>query len=292
MRVLTIICGLMLLGSRLNADGMLYMVNFGDAAFTNLPGSSSGYTDSTILTPSQTLSGQGPGNRGYTEAYAAYLSFGQLGLSVYGSDFCSANTCGVEFQPDNLLAVSSDGLTIGGVSNGTLRLQYVLEGTLTDFGGNNSNNLAAFSFQLGNNVLGSAQAAGGGGSSFGGSLTPDSSHSNTWDYFASGTVDVAISNGFASIFQELFGHANCSSGQGQSCTESVNFLNTALIGGAVVLDSNGNVVQGATITSGSGHDYTQPLTPAAVPEPASWLLLATVLAAVFAFRHRHSKVNV
>jgi hypothetical protein len=283
MRIFTITWGVILLGLRLNADPLLYMINYGNVGFTNLP-YVSGATDSTILTPSQTMIGSAGG----TGAYSAYLSFGHLGLNVSGSTPTTNN--GTAYLRNNLSAFSDDSLTIGGVSSGTLQLSYLVDGTLT-YDGSNLNNAVFAEFVLNQGALVDYAGLNASGSTVeNGSLTPDGSLANTWDYSASGTVDLAIVNGEVSLGSQLEGYVSCTSGL--SCTQSVNFLNTALLGGAVVLDSNGNVVQGATITSQSGHDYTQPLTPGPVPEPASWLLLASVLAVAFAFRHRHSRTAV
>jgi hypothetical protein len=59
-----------------------------------------------------------------------------------------------------------------------------------------------------------------------------------------------------------------------------DLLHTALIGGAVVYDTSGNIVKGATITSSSGYDYTQPLTETNTPEPATFGLIGGALIAM------------
>ena len=59
----------------------------------------------------------------------------------------------------------------------------------------------------------------------------------------------------------------------------VNFANTAMLGDAVVLDSNGNVVPGATITAQSGYVYTQALVEG-TPEPGTLGMVVVGLAAL------------
>lgn len=60
-------------------------------------------------------------------------------------------------------------------------------------------------------------------------------------------------------------------GPSTDCNANVDFSQTARITGLQVLDTNGNVVTGATITTGSGTDYNA----SAVPEPSSLLLLSS-----------------
>jgi hypothetical protein len=67
----------------------------------------------------------------------------------------------------------------------------------------------------------------------------------------------------------------CGGGRLESCTATASFGSTFQLGGAVVLDSNQHVVPGATITSQTGYDYTQPLSLASTPEPSTWFLFVT-----------------
>ena len=52
---------------------------------------------------------------------------------------------------------------------------------------------------------------------------------------------------------------------------------TALVGDAVVYDSNGSIVPGATFVSQSGYNYAQPLQDTNTPEPSTFGMIAIAL---------------
>lgn len=292
-------CGTLLLGTNLRADPIssLYMVG----TFTNMPTSSQNYTNSTVLTPSQTIAGTSEldafgDTLSYSSSYSAYLSFGHLGLDVSSSDSVNNPFIYPSAGPAaGATAISWDEVNVGGVSTGFLRLYYQVDGQLNytpDLYGS-----AEFGYLLSENNLFYADVPGRvwdtvdlTGSSApqidgNGSFAADGSYSD------SGYVDLAFSGGSVFIYQELSAQAQCYSSVSNSCSASASFMNTALVGGAVVLDASGNVVQGATITSASGHDYTQPINAGSaqgVPEPGSWCLLPLLLLAMLVLSRRRS----
>lgn len=282
-------CGTLLAGANLRADNLLYIVNEGSgpgfasaAPFTNLPLSSVSYTDPTVLTPSQTVSVATANGNTNTESYSAYLSFGHDGLDVSVAN--SSAGLAAESESNRLDLISQDTLTVGGAPSGAVvRLPYLVDGSLAISGGYylndarfeyivNGGSALLDDFNVGNN---------------------NNTYASYWNdvtgfttgpagpYFDSGYMYLPIANGLAAFTQELIGSVDCQS-FGDTCSGSVSFDHTALVGGAVVLDSSGNVVQGAIITSASGHDYTQPIdlgSTSTVPEPAVWPVLAAVLVA-------------
>ena len=113
-------------------------------------------------------------------------------------------------------------------------------------------------------------------------ITPDS---GGYIFQGQGTVLIPFN---ASNF-DLFFTLNTSAACRTACSATSDFGNTALIGGARILDSQMAVIAGASLTSDSGYGYltTQgPTVPGGdVPEPASVILTAGVLGA-FAWRYR------
>jgi hypothetical protein len=63
---------------------------------------------------------------------------------------------------------------------------------------------------------------------------------------------------------------DCGYADESTCATSVNFLDTAYVSGLNVLDSNGNMVNGVSITSASGTDYSD--INLLAPEPSTWFL--------------------
>lgn len=73
---------------------------------------------------------------------------------------------------------------------------------------------------------------------------------------------------------------------GASCSADFLFGNSVNFLGAEVLDDQGDVIDGATISSRSGFDYRTGFQPAVVPLPAGALLSLTALVALAGLRHR------
>jgi hypothetical protein len=91
--------------------------------------------------------------------------------------------------------------------------------------------------------------------------------------------------------QSLLLFYSCFAGRLETCDSTGFFENTFQLGGALILDDQGNVVSGAGITSQTGYDYTQALslTATATPEPALWVPLSLTLG-FMAFKRRHSPI--
>jgi hypothetical protein len=100
-----------------------------------------------------------------------------------------------------------------------------------------------------------------------------------------GTFMIPFTAGYVDLTQEFASNWLCEAQEGNPCSLSGDFLHTAAVGGALVLDLEGNPISGATITSESGFDYSRALA-SPVPEPASSLLFATGLIAVILRRRR------
>lgn len=273
------------------AGGQVYMTNEGGQPFTNVPTTGFTHLDSVqVLQPNQTIS-QSYSYGSYSASYAGYLSFGHLGLAMSTDVTCGAG-CGGHSQQNRFRIYSSDNLTVGGVSSGILRLQYRFDGSmqLTGSGAINTNSWVQAGFSL----AGVSAASFGNGTSvesvtIGGTLTETSP--GNWNYLAEGFANLVIASGRVLLTQELFGIANCYAGPNQSCTASLDFLNSAIVGGAVVYDSSGNVVQNATVDGQSGYDYTRAL-PSLVPEPAHYASLAIAFIGLLAAIRRRQPARI
>jgi hypothetical protein len=74
----------------------------------------------------------------------------------------------------------------------------------------------------------------------------------------------------------LESEAVCSSANGTTCQTASDFSDTAIVTGVGLMDSNGNIIPGLSITSASGTDYNDLLpTGGETPEPSSAVLLGT-----------------
>jgi hypothetical protein len=89
----------------------------------------------------------------------------------------------------------------------------------------------------------------------------------------------------------VLAHSNCSETSTSNCLARTNFGNTALIGGAQIVDGSGNVVAGASLLSASGYDYITP-PPAPVPLPGALVLLLSCLPACAALRRRQTRLRI
>jgi hypothetical protein len=164
---------------------------------------------------------------------------------------------------------TTDFITIGGMSHGTFQFSYLFDGSEACVG-----NLATCTTAGGFNLNGNG-------------LTIASVNSQgSGSPFFEATVDVPFSSGGVGIGATLTEGATCYTSYGGDCTALVNFSNTAMLGDAVVLDSNGNIVPDATITSQSGYDYTQSLVES-TPEPGTLGMIVFGLTALaFGLRRR------
>ena len=156
----------------------------------------------------------------------------------------------------------TDSIAVGGMADGTLQLSYLWSGNEA-CEGNLATCTTAASFQpVGNGVT----------------LTGVSSQVSGNVLFKT-TADVPYSDGYVGLQATFSAFAECDSSYGGDCLALSNFSETAMFGDAVVLDSSGNIVPGATVTSQSGYDYTQALVEG-TPEPGTLGMVVVGLAAL------------
>jgi hypothetical protein len=294
-----------------SADGAsLYLSGYAqtDYGTINAPGSYVA-TASTVITGSQTTPAAGAygPNRDSSSSYTAYLSLGDLGLSASVSAYNSNSPYnGTESAGANFTAGMTDALTITGISSGLLALNFSVDGTISHVGGTNTGGSDVFSAEyllatsvggVGNSVVATGTVQNGvgtpssttlNGSTMNFSFTPDPNIANLWDYVATGTALIPFTSGTVYLESYLLIGGGCNSDFGP-CSATADFLHTALIGGAMVEDPQGNVIQGATISSASDYDYTQPLHETNTPEPATFGLMGSSLVALAMLRKKAAK---
>jgi hypothetical protein len=110
--------------------------------------------------------------------------------------------------------------------------------------------------------------------------------------WSSGTADQTIFIPFDASFGgqvgiglTLYSSATCVTFNNTTCSSDTNFINTLTVLGVSVVDANGNVVPGATITADSGTNYNDitgdNVSPSAgTPEPSSVLMLGVSMLAL------------
>jgi hypothetical protein len=91
---------------------------------------------------------------------------------------------------------------------------------------------------------------------------------------ATETVNASYSGSVFNLILALNTTADCTNGGTIACSAVADFSDTSRILGVEVLDSNGNIVPGATLTSSTGFVYPE---VSSVPEPSSLILLSTAL---------------
>lgn len=261
-------------------------------------------TAATEFTRSNSFTDNVSANRYGSYSYSVRVSPGSIGGAIEGVGVCSSfatDGCGTQGFTSRMTLSVSDVLHIDGPASGFLSLQLLLEGSL-DFQAQVLGNQAVdLSYILKNNLAAhlatigvSCRASGctaiesvsvpASGNSQGPQATPapvTHAINNT------ATILVPYSNGTFGFQQQLYWDINCLGNTNSGCSLNLDFLHSALLGGAQVLDANLNAVSGATITSDSGFDYTAPLSStAAVPEPGTLALMAGALLSLAAFRRR------
>lgn len=240
--------------------------------------------------------------------YNLHAGFDRLGVSFSGtaskdgSDFDDISTAGV-FE-----LLSTDHLVFN-VDSGFLKLDALFDGSFSP--PDRSNQMASFFTVAGNGLVSYNAAIIFSDSSFqvfghdSGSMQlpqPDlifDNTTNTYSTTMAASFYAFFTGGALDLVQHLRGQWACSTGTSNlSCSFTGDFLNTAAIGGALVVDAQGNPIPGATITSQSGFDYTRSLsTPAesTVPEPSTMLLMSGGFVALIARRFRtvsKGRINV
>ena len=222
--------------------------------------------------------------------------FGDIGYSVTGTAVFDSPAMGLG---DGQIRIQTfDRLTFG-VQDGVLRLEVLFEGAFA----------ATFPQAVTGNALSYGYGVPGGayvqlfvlqtgtvlfvspGANLIPTMTTDANGRTT--VVVKGYIDVPISQGTAGLNLLFGGDFRCTAGL-TSCSFSLDFLNSAKIGGAAVYDPTGTIrLDGVTILSESGYDYTKSLFAGAeVPEPSTGALLAFgVLALVVAQRSRRRHVS-
>lgn len=214
--------------------------------------------------------------------YSGVARFGRLATRA----FAASDHLSDALVNGSLSVGFGDTLTVNGVSNGAVLLDYSVHGYLENGDDVESVSLGFFSIYstlLQGEALSSEFKTVAGVPS---SLNPSGSfqmNNGRWEYTESGTALIPFSNGSVGIFVSLRAIAGCQ----EPCSVSTDLGNTALVGNYRVLDELGNLT-GATLTSSSGYDYLTPpdAGPAStVPEPLQLGLTAAGLAACY-FRKR------
>jgi hypothetical protein len=227
----------------------------------------------TTLVSSQTVSSTYAAGGYYVRA-----GFGNLGLSFYTNGIC--NDYPLCFQVGGggtVSADSVDGIFVAGATTSDfLKLNLVVDGSVATSGylqdGGYPTASAFYLLDALGATIYEAPASCGNPLFTCGSAT----NVNTTLLIPLGYYDG--SSVYTVLDQQLFAQFGCTAAPGYPCAVSGDFANTAEIGGATVVDANGDLVTGAVISSGSGYDYTQPLTTSPVPEPASvGLLMSGIL---------------
>ena len=207
----------------------------------------------------------GSGRYSYGD-FAALAQFGHLGLAFAADARCPEGfpTCGSESSDGQMMLFSEDGLRVPGVSSGYILLQVRVNGSVSLVSDPRYSNTAETYYIL----------RSGGGTVFSADASCRNNSSGNCGSGTSGTKDVYIKfvGSAASLLQELAFGFSCEAGGGPDCREKGLFLDSADVGGAVVLDQFFQIVPGATIVSDSGYDYSTPL-PAEIPEPGTAGLL-------------------
>jgi hypothetical protein len=292
-------CALIVLGATRTSGASLGIVGYGRTLFdqvdTNLAPAVNQAGD--VLQVSESTSS------GLTHpsqvSYSGKATFGYLGVAFAASDYCSGipgDQCG---YVDGLLRVTShDYLTFSGINEGTLAMDFLFEGNVGGLSPSFLLGLMEYAvFGAGDAQLrislADPQVIDAVHSGFGvsaESLTPIVG-SPDYFYYLRGTALVPFAGGSLTLSQSLLGQWNCNGATG--CWVGMDFLHSARVGSARILDVDGNVVSGATFASESGYDYTRPISDpdSSVPEPSYSIGVASGLIFLGAVRYRRRRAR-
>lgn len=220
------------------------------------------------------------GGRYSNFSYAARAGFGNLGFQYQMEAACNVEGCGVESVDGYIRVGSYDPLFIVGAQSGILAIDILFEGTAS--GNYSGDDFAWLYYYIGNlNALATYSQI-----TLGlqyPSVILQNNYGSTVAYqpvgplhVFSGTAHIPFSNSETTLNQVMGGQWYCTAGE--ICSFDFNFFNSARVGNARILDETGTfVIPGATITSESGYDYTQPIADTSVPEPGSLIAVASGL---------------
>lgn len=220
------------------------------------------------------------------------MDFGTFHYQAFATAVCPEVGCGTESAGGNIQANTVDTLQFN-VASGILALDLKFDGSDNIASGDVTNNVSVY-YSVGNSTdyldIGLFAQTDGQTPT----LTTTAGISSTVSYTllggkisSNGQVFFPFSGGGMNLFTGVTTSISCNDHLAGGCVGGADFLNTGEIGGAQVLDANGNVIPGATITSASGYNYAAPL-GANVPEPSSagFALGAAGLASLWLFRRR------
>jgi hypothetical protein len=216
----------------------------------------------------------------YFEGTAA---FGDVGLQLGGVASCFGG-CGTLFIHGDMTAYASDRLLITGATDGILRLTSSLHGSFA--APDSMPDVITMNYILSSLTAGGLASnttlGGGNGGIYDGLVAISGGNGGIYDGVK--PLDMPFRGGSVGITYKVVGQFNKLIGSGSSLAIDATFTGSAHLGNLQILDVDGNPLQGATVTSESGYDYTQPLPLSTVPEPSTFILLGIGLAGIVAKR--------
>jgi hypothetical protein len=274
-------------GASIGAQGYITTISGGTDDFYKLIDVA---TASDAITRNATI-GAVTGGRYAIATHNLRAKIGDIGYGTSGSSSCPVDGCGVERGDGSMFVITMDGLSFSAPS-GILRLEVLLEGeyglnalspsdhinTGLVLGRSNVENFMGASLHLDPNTETSEILYQSPGSTMTAVLGFDPV-TNLRTYRLSGTVDLPFTNGTFALGTQFYSDFACTGNTASDCSFVNDFYNTARVGGALILDSNGDVIPGATMWSESTFDYTAPLdaVDGEVPEASTCLLVAAGL---------------
>jgi hypothetical protein len=255
-------------------------------------------TSADAITRSATV-GAVTGGRYSVASHNLRAKIGDIGYGSWGSSSCQVEGCGVERGDGSMVISTLDGLSFS-VPDGIMRLEVLLEGEyglsspyMYDYiytglmlGRSNVDVFLSAALRLDPNNETSTLYQGPGTHAV--PVLGFDPVTNLRTYRLSGTIDLPFAGGTSALMTQFISDFACSGNGTADCAFVNDFYHTARVGGALILDSNGDVIPGATMWSESTFDYTAPLdaVDGDVPEPSTYLLVAAGLGLFRVCRHK------